>query len=86
METKTELLEDCVLELDGTSATVADVLRAVAAKHGWQPVDALQRLEGARGRGGEVGGEGLPGGGLGCWATKAGRGLQDRLGCSAMGS
>lgn len=47
MSTKTDLLPARDLSL-GEGATPADLLAALAAAQGWQPVDKLLRLEGAR--------------------------------------
>ncbi|GAB4815961.1 hypothetical protein N2152v2_003007 [Parachlorella kessleri] len=44
-KTKTELLEDLTMDVQA-NATAAEVLKTIAEKQGWQPVDTLQRLEG----------------------------------------
>jgi len=47
MMTKTEMLDDIVLEVaDPSAMTGAQLKAAVASKLGWQPVNELLRLEG----------------------------------------
>ena len=59
METKTEMLEDVTLDVQA-DATAAEVLKTIAEKQGWQPVDTLLRLEGRVVRLQGLAGDGAP--------------------------